>query len=518
MKYYLLYCLLFTSLLGIAQSSITDLGGELTCGHDNSPGSEGIYNLIDKRTDTKFLTQINSTFILFRQKNESVVTSYKITSGNDAPERDPKDWTLEGSNDGSNWTTIDTRSNENFQNRNMERTFSFSNNSSYSEYRLTMTNNSGNILQMTEFELIGTGGGGGYPDPPATWQEHWFDHRELLRLHDFNDEVAIYYDDDVSSSVNWTLDYFTRAWVYTKQRYGDYGPDKRLYAVFHTGKHGGGHPATYFDAHHDFRNVIDCGPDSWFSDQGNNLDLPTHEIAHIVEGASKGVHRSPAFPVWGDSKWAEIFNFDVYKGLGMYSDTLRWFNMMNRTSDNFPSPNSYWFRDWFYPIYHQYGEGDLLERYFTLMAEHYQKTNNDIQYIGNMNVGELVHFFSGAACTDLKQIATNAFGWNAEFESQYNAAKIKYPFSDCNVLSTNGYNTLGELNISSRNGTLYIHEQDKFDHIYISDLVGKEFEVSSTLYNGSGITEVKTTGLRSGIYIITLISDNRKISQRVLIE
>ena len=30
-------------------------------------------------------------------------------------------------------------------------------------------------------------------DPPATWQEHWFDHRQLLRLYYSDEHCAIYW-------------------------------------------------------------------------------------------------------------------------------------------------------------------------------------------------------------------------------------------------------------------------------------------------------------------------------------
>ena len=33
-------------------------------------------------------------------------------------------------------------------------------------------------------------------DPPATWQEHWFDHRQLLRLYHSDEHCAIYTDPD----------------------------------------------------------------------------------------------------------------------------------------------------------------------------------------------------------------------------------------------------------------------------------------------------------------------------------
>jgi fibronectin type 3 domain-containing protein len=42
--------------------------------------------------------------------NEAVVVRYNLTSANDESGRDPKDWQLLASNDGNNWTTLDTRS------------------------------------------------------------------------------------------------------------------------------------------------------------------------------------------------------------------------------------------------------------------------------------------------------------------------------------------------------------------------------------------------------------------------
>ncbi|TVU39062.1 hypothetical protein EJB05_12465, partial [Eragrostis curvula] len=51
--------------------------------------------------------------------------SYDLMSANDAPERDPMDWVLEGSDDGgSSWITIDERSSEIFESRFCRRSFS----------------------------------------------------------------------------------------------------------------------------------------------------------------------------------------------------------------------------------------------------------------------------------------------------------------------------------------------------------------------------------------------------------
>jgi len=265
------------------------------------------------------------------------------------------------------------------------------------------------------------------PTPPITWQEHWFEHNQLLSRVYYDNDLAVYYDNDVSRAITWPNTYMADVWRYTKSVYGSFGGDSRLFAVFHTGKYSGGHPSTYFDASHDYRNVIDVGPGPWTSGAGNDLDLVTHEVGHIVEGASKGEHGSPAFKLWGDSKWNEIFIYDVYNGLGRTADAKRWYELMVVNADNFPMPGAHWFRDWFYPIYSQHGGATVLNKFFELLAQYYPKNGSD--YARDMNWGEFVHFWSAAAGINLKPMATKAFGWPADWEAQFNAARVEFPFT-----------------------------------------------------------------------------------------
>jgi hypothetical protein len=264
--------------------------------------------------------------------------------------------------------------------------------------------------------------------PPATWQEHWFEHVQLLNRKFYDSDVAVYYDNDVSTSVTWPYTYMGDVWRYTKNVYGAFGSDPHLFAVFHTNKYSGGHPSTYFDASHDNRNVIDVGPGPWTSGgTGGDLDIVTHEVAHIVEGASKGIHNSPAFPIWGDSKWAEIFIYDVYRGLGKTSEATRWYNQMQSSTADFPVAGTHWFRDWFYPIYNNYGGTQVLNRFFAQLAQYFPQSGGS--YTRDMNWGEFIHFWSGAAGVSLKPLATAAFGWTTTFETQFNQARIDFPFT-----------------------------------------------------------------------------------------
>jgi len=270
-----------------------------------------------------------------------------------------------------------------------------------------------------------TSPGGSSEEPPLTWQEHWFEHNQNVARADYNEWVVLYFDADVDQDQSvWLMSFLTDVWKYTVKHYGEFtdgARDGRLYAIFHQGRYSGGHPSTYFDESHDYRNVSDAGPGPW---PEGSYDLASHEVSHIVEGASRGVHGSPAFGLWGDSKWAEFYQYDLYLGLGMTEEAERVFEMFTNGSDSFPQADTHWFRDWFYPLWLDHGGVAVMVNYFQLLAEHFPKNGSD--YAGGLNFGEYVHFMSGAAGTDLKDLATTAFGWPAERELEFQDAQAEF--------------------------------------------------------------------------------------------
>lgn len=82
---------------------------------------------------------------------------YRLMSGPTVDDRDPADWTLQGSNDGSAWTVIDTRQGEAFIARGQWREFNVTTPGSYTYYRLNITNNSSsngtNAVRVSEWRL-----------------------------------------------------------------------------------------------------------------------------------------------------------------------------------------------------------------------------------------------------------------------------------------------------------------------------------------------------------------------------
>src|SRR6185312_5441378 len=123
--------------------------------------------------------------------------------------------------------------------------------------------------------------------PPQIWREHWFEHDQVLNLAGATGHVAVYFDPDGNEdAARWLLPYLDDAWQYTKHTYGVFGPDPLLYSIFHDGRYSGGHPSSYQDASHDYRNVTDCGPGPYRAGDRGIHDMVTHEISHVVEGAN----------------------------------------------------------------------------------------------------------------------------------------------------------------------------------------------------------------------------------------
>ncbi|HEY0710768.1 MAG TPA: hypothetical protein VGG33_28445, partial [Polyangia bacterium] len=246
----------------------------------------------------------------------------------------------------------------------------------------------------------------------------------------YDGHIAVYHDRDVTAgAAAWVQPFMSQAFQYAKATYDPesrYGPDC-LYVFLHQGRFLGGTISNYFDAFSNFRNATDVGASGW--ERGTNIDLLSHELAHIVEGASNGTHESPAFTVWGDSKWAELFQYDLYVALGLTADAERVFQKFSNTVENFPQPNTRWFRDWFYPLWRDHGKARVMASYFRLLAQHFPKRlengNRNPIFTRRMTLAEYVHFTSGAAGKDLTALATTAFGTG--FVAQMAKARADFP-------------------------------------------------------------------------------------------
>jgi hypothetical protein len=129
--------------------------GAASASAENAP-RETAAQAFDKSLSSKWLMSASTGWLQYKfaPGEERALTRYKMTSGQDGPERDPKDWEFQGSTDGKTWVTLDTQTNQTFTGRNVTNTYSFENKTAYPFYRLNITKNQGNgLTQLAELEM-----------------------------------------------------------------------------------------------------------------------------------------------------------------------------------------------------------------------------------------------------------------------------------------------------------------------------------------------------------------------------
>ena len=81
----------------------------ITASSENYWNAEGAFNIFDNQVgsgDAKWCCEPAPQWIAVEFDRPYVLTHFTLAAGNDAPERDPTRWRIEGSNDGTAWTTI----------------------------------------------------------------------------------------------------------------------------------------------------------------------------------------------------------------------------------------------------------------------------------------------------------------------------------------------------------------------------------------------------------------------------
>ncbi|NET88000.1 MAG: hypothetical protein F6K45_07885, partial [Kamptonema sp. SIO1D9] len=142
-------------------SNLTGIGGTITASGENALAGEGKEEAFDRNSNTKWLTFSNTGWLQYEFETPVVVTDYHLTSANDEPARDPKDWQLQGSNDGVNFVNLESQTNQNFDTRLETKSFHIpsTNQQAYQYYRLNITANHGldsygdATLQLAELQL-----------------------------------------------------------------------------------------------------------------------------------------------------------------------------------------------------------------------------------------------------------------------------------------------------------------------------------------------------------------------------
>lgn len=523
-------------------TSITASGYSFTASEqrNNSPEGERVSCAFDGDVSTKYLTKSSTTWLRIDFEQAFEIKQYSVTSANDMPERDPKTWKLEASNDGANWQSLDTRTNELFDLRYQKRFFEVDNDKSYKYYRLNISKNNGDANTQladwllyadvqaeqglvtpatpTDFKIesrayhhvkltwndtenetayrIERSEDGGetfdyiyeipanntesYPyslkpetnyvfklyavngnklSAPATvstltpkkeFKDKWENYKlwildepaTFTKVEEIGNTAFYIIDGYKKDDVNQIYyDFYAANWEYVFQCYGDELSDSRLHVLLIPTEGGGGLASIYDyrSSSSEYTNMVYIKANKdWFknrSESGYAYDVMAHELCHIIEGVGGGYNGSMFYPVWGDSKWAEILQFDIFTALGS-PRAASWHNgyMTGSGACNYPNNErvNYWYRDFFYPTYDKYGKTEVLKKFWKLQKEHYRMKNGNFQGSpenpgGRGNLGELIHFWSGACEVDVKPYAMNAFGWNEQYEMWLQKAKSDYP-------------------------------------------------------------------------------------------
>ncbi|MEP3206246.1 MAG: T9SS type A sorting domain-containing protein [Gilvibacter sp.] len=131
----------------------------------DSPVGEEVDKIIDGSTATKFLDfalDDGMGFIVDLGGISAIVTSIEVVTANDFPVRDPMNWEIMGSNDGSTFVPIDSGVIDCIPDRFFSRTFEFDNGIDFQWYQVNFTNAcdpSGGTgiasMQLAEVQLYG---------------------------------------------------------------------------------------------------------------------------------------------------------------------------------------------------------------------------------------------------------------------------------------------------------------------------------------------------------------------------
>lgn len=125
-------------------ATVLSVGG--TASAAGAHASYPVANAFDGNAATKYARGTTATYVryLFGGSASNIVTSYSLTSASDSEQNstqaDPRDWTLQGSQNGTTWTTVDTRSGVLFTARGQTLTFTpTSQTKQYRYYQINIT-------------------------------------------------------------------------------------------------------------------------------------------------------------------------------------------------------------------------------------------------------------------------------------------------------------------------------------------------------------------------------------------
>ncbi|GEM_PF-657485 len=140
-------------------TEVTGNGGRITNQYDgfNANGYvETVDNLINDDIASKYcVTGHKSFWVQYESPRAVVIDRYSISNAFDDISRNPKSWDLQGSNDGMNWDTLDSRDDQSFMVRLNTVEYPVTTDKAYTHYRLNVRDNNGsNETQFAKWQLF----------------------------------------------------------------------------------------------------------------------------------------------------------------------------------------------------------------------------------------------------------------------------------------------------------------------------------------------------------------------------
>ena len=206
------------------RSPTPEFADSISAEGDNPP-AESVANLFDGRVDTKWLDwapneRTRASWVQWQYADPAktrirkTIHQYALTSANDFPQRDPRDWRLLGFDDGSRtWITLDVRTNQFFSARQQRKLYQIANETAFGAYRFEIDRvrdpGAASSVQLAEIELMGQNEDDRDPTPTFT--------DELTAAGDNPpaETVAKLFDGQVETKwLDWAQDESTRAsWI-----------------------------------------------------------------------------------------------------------------------------------------------------------------------------------------------------------------------------------------------------------------------------------------------------------------
>ena len=148
----------------VLAGDVTDRVAAVRASGENAQAGESARNLVDGDPASKWLTFAPTAWAEFTFDRPVAVVRYALTSADDAPERDPRAWTLSGSDDGTHWTLLHTADQRGFTARMHTRQFTVRAPRPHRHYRLDIVRNAGG--GETQLADVRFAAGADPPPPP----------------------------------------------------------------------------------------------------------------------------------------------------------------------------------------------------------------------------------------------------------------------------------------------------------------------------------------------------------------